>query len=288
MFDLDSERVLTLLKELCLNTEAETWFRNIKCGRKAMQALQRHYDGVDEGKRRVEEARAKIANTFYKHEGTFSFEKFATNLYDAFQILEKYGKPLYEDEKLRLLFTKSQNNHPEFKQEIIICRQQYETFAEAVTYMKTVVSRLFLEVSKSRPRRNISSVATKEVNGVDITDLKRWYDSSEIKKLNESQAGKRVLSKIMGDKKRHERHKENIERIKSSKRRRVKTVITSKPEESGSVLSEQNKSLVAAVITGMNNSSRHSSSMSGRVIRTNRNSVSTDSAVTFDHLGNPI
>jgi len=141
---------------------------------------------VDEGKRRVEEARAKISNTFYKHEGTFSFEKFATNLYDSFQILEKYGKPLYEDEELRLLFSKSQNNHPEFKQEIIICRQQYETFAEAVTYLKTVVSRLFLEVHKARSRRSISSVATREVNGVDISDLRRWYDSSEIKKLNES------------------------------------------------------------------------------------------------------
>ena len=82
--------------------------------------------------------------------------------------------------------------------------------------------------------------------------------------------------------------KDKIEKIKSSKRRRVKAVATSKPEEDGSVLSEQNKSLVAAVITGMNNSSRHSSSTSGRVIRTYRNSVSTDSAVTFDHLGNPI
>ena len=108
---------------------------------------------------------------------------------------------MYEDEKLRLLFSKSQNNHPEFKQEIIICRQQYETFAEAFTYMKTVVSRLFLEVSKPRARRIISSVATKEMDRVDITDMKRWYDSSEIKKLNESQAGRRVLSKIMGDKK---------------------------------------------------------------------------------------
>ena len=68
MFDIDSEKVLTLLKELCLDTEAETWFRNIKCGRKAMQALQRHYDGPDESKRRMEEARAKITNTFYKHE----------------------------------------------------------------------------------------------------------------------------------------------------------------------------------------------------------------------------
>ncbi len=63
---------------------------------------------------------------------------------------------------------------------------------------------------------------------------------------------------------------------------------TSKPEDDSSVLSEQNKSLVAAVITGMNNSNRHNSSMNGRVIRTNRNGVSTDSAVTFDHLGNSI
>ena len=69
---------------------------------------------------------------------------------------------------------------------------------------------------------------------------------------------------------------------------RVKAVATSKLEDDASVLSEQNKSLVAAVITGMNNSNRHNSSMNGRVIRTNRNSVSTDSVVTYDHLGNPI
>ena len=109
--------------------------------------------------------------------------------------MEKYGEPIYENEKLRLLFTKSHNNHPEFKQEIIICRQQYDTFAEAVTYLKTVVSRLFLEVSNARPRRNISSVDTREVNGVDISDLTRWCDLAEIKKLNESKAGKASSAK---------------------------------------------------------------------------------------------
>jgi len=41
-FNLDSKRVLTLLKELCLDTEAETWSRNIKCDRAAMKALQLH------------------------------------------------------------------------------------------------------------------------------------------------------------------------------------------------------------------------------------------------------
>jgi len=69
IFDIDSKRVLTLLKELCLDTEAETWFRNIKCGRAAMKALQLHYDGPDESKRRKEEARSKIKNVYYKHEG---------------------------------------------------------------------------------------------------------------------------------------------------------------------------------------------------------------------------
>jgi len=296
MFNLDSKQVLALLKDLCINTGAETWFRNIKCGRRAMVALQRHYDGPDERHRRIEEARAKISQTFYKHEGTFTFEKFATILQDAFAILAKYGEPVYEREKLKLLFTKSLNTHPDFRQEINICRQHYRTFEEAITYMKTVVSRLFLEAPKAKPRRNIGSVVTKEVNGVDISDLTRWYDSTEIKKLNESQAGRRVLSKIMGDKKRHQRHKDKIDKLKSNKRRRVKSVksTTPKPHDDKSVLSEQDKRVVAAVITGMNKSMNNSTaantagSMSGRVIRTNRNSVSADSVVTYDHLGNPL
>ena len=99
MFDLDSKRVLAILKDLCLNTGAETWFRNIPCGRKAMKALQTHYDGPDERHKRIEEARAKISQTFYKHEGTFTFEKFTTILQDAFSILEKYGEPVYERER---------------------------------------------------------------------------------------------------------------------------------------------------------------------------------------------
>jgi len=171
-----------------------------------MKALQVHTDGPDESKRRKEEARAKLNTVYYKHESTFTFEKFVTNLYDAFQVIEKYGKPLYEEEKLRLLCSKSQNTHPEFKQEVVICRSQCKTFASAVIYLKTVVARLFLDVTKPRPRRNVSSVLSEELNGVDISDLSRWYDSSEIKKLNESQAGRRVLAKIMGDKKRHRKH----------------------------------------------------------------------------------
>ena len=144
MFTIYSERVLTLLKELCLDTEAEAWFQNIKCGGEAMKALQVHYDGPDESKRRNEEARSKFKNIYYKHEGTFTFEKFLTNYYQTLQVLEKYGTPLYEEEKLRLLFSKSQNAHPEFKQEVVICRTLCKTFASAVIHLKTVVARYFL------------------------------------------------------------------------------------------------------------------------------------------------
>jgi len=225
---------------------------------------------------------------FLKHEGTFPFEKFVTNLYDAFQVLEKYGEPLDEEEKLRLLFTKSQNAHAEFKQEVVICRSKCATFTSAVVYLKTVVARLFPDVPKSKSRRNISSVSSKELNGFDISDLSRWYDSSEINKLNQSQAGRRILAKIMGDKKRHQRHKDKIDKIKYNKRRRIKSV-QSTPDEESSTLSEKDRRMLAAVINGVSKASNHNASMNGRLIRTRKNdSASSESAVTFDYLGNPL
>jgi len=254
-----------------------------------MKAPKIHYDGPDESKRRKEEARAKLKTIYYKHEGTFTFEKFVTNLYDAFQTLEKYEEPLYEQEKLRLLFNKCQNAHPEFKQKVVICRSQCLTFASAVVYLKTVVARLFSDVAKPKSRRNVSSnKASKEINGVDISDLTRWYDSNEIKRLNESKAGRRILAKIIVDKKRHQRHKENIDKIKSDKCRRVKSV-QSTPDEESSALSEKDRRMLAVVINGVSKASTHNASMNGRMIRTRKNdSASTESAIIFDHLGNPL
>jgi len=84
IFTIDSKRVLTLLKELCLDTEAESWFKNAKCGREAMRALQLHYDGPDENKRRKEDAHSQLNSLFHKHEASFPFEKFITALNDSF------------------------------------------------------------------------------------------------------------------------------------------------------------------------------------------------------------
>jgi len=168
-------------------------------------------------------------------------------------------EPLYEEEKLRLLFSKSQNAHPEFKQEIVIYRSKCSTFSSAVIYMKTIVARLFPDVVKTKSRRNVSSSKTnKEINGVEISDLSRCYDSSEIKNLNELCVGRRVLAMIMGDRKHHQRHKDKIDRIKSDKRRRVKSVQVT-PAIDSSKLSDRDRKMVADMINGVNNASKHDS-----------------------------
>ena len=39
-----------------------------------------------------------LNNIFYKNETTFKFEKYVTKLKGVFNVLEKYGVPLYEEQ----------------------------------------------------------------------------------------------------------------------------------------------------------------------------------------------
>ena len=88
MFNRDSRKVVDILKELTLGTDAETWIKGLKCVRKAMQELQAHYDGTSEGARRKQVARADLKKIFYKNETTFTFENYVTNLKRIFNMLE--------------------------------------------------------------------------------------------------------------------------------------------------------------------------------------------------------
>jgi len=82
----------------------------------------------------------------------------------------------------------------------------------------------------------------------------------------------------MDDKKRHQRHKDKIDRIKSEKLRRIKSIEVT-PAEDSSTLSDRDRRMVAAMINGVNNASKHDSSMHGRLIRTRKNdSVSSESS----------
>ena len=45
MFSCDTKKALAILKELTVDTDAETWMKGKLCGRESMLALQNNYDG---------------------------------------------------------------------------------------------------------------------------------------------------------------------------------------------------------------------------------------------------
>ena len=313
-FDIDTKTVLTYLKELCISTDAETWIKNIKCGRAAMVALRSHYDGTDEAKKRVLESKAQIKYIFYKHEFSFSFEKFITALQKHFKILERYDVPMYEEEKVELLFEKCQNNNPEFKMDVGICRNQCSTFIDAITYLKTSVSRIFPanvggnRRDDRRGRRNISLV--KSINGVDMTDFSKYFSSEEIGKIKSTKEGKRQWREFLNDPRRKKaagnkrKNPQSNTKIQALEKRlkKAEKVLSSGDGSSGGTsttgeMSVDQQRIVAATINGVMAASRHNATgdiqyptngKSARSVRGVRSSASVSSDITFDHLGNPV
>ena len=89
IFTRDSRKVLDILKELTLGTDAETWIEGLKQNRKAIQELQAHYARKLEGAQRKQVARADLKKIFYKNETNFTFEKYVTKLKGIFNVLKK-------------------------------------------------------------------------------------------------------------------------------------------------------------------------------------------------------
>ena len=162
VFNRDSEKVLTLLMELTLDTPAEDWIRGAKCGRVAMRKLKDHYDGTAEGQRRKERARSDLNNLYYRNEQSFPFEKFVTAMKACFDVLDRYGVPMHEEEKVNMLLSKIQTSSLELKTQISICRDSHSaTFVTAITFLQTGIARIFPVTHQSgrgiRGRRQINS-----------------------------------------------------------------------------------------------------------------------------------
>ena len=305
LYEKDNATVGNIIKEVCLGTEAESWIKNIVGGREAMRALQLHYDGPDEARKRLSVAKAQLEKLFYRHEATFSFEKYVTALNDIYNIHERYQEPIFESDKVRYLLEKCQNNHAEFKQTIVLCRSQHTTFTGAVTMLKEACGRLFADahVKSNRHKRSIANVNTKNnnykgnkkmVNGVDTSDLSRWYTNEEMKKLPNW-----LQKKIATNKDHQNKNKDKIHEKKKA-RVNVSAINTDENNNNGSNSSPSNdsNSIIAGVINGMHNAQRqggHQFPLNGRsasVAAANRNRsggiVDDSSVVTFDHLGNPV
>jgi hypothetical protein len=125
-FERDTQQVLKIIQELTNGTPAEDWIKRIDWGRKAMAALQDHFDGAAEGKRRKAQANAELKNLYYRNESSYSFEffeKYVTKLKNSFDISERYKVPKHEEEKVHLLLDRIQTSSQDLKTAISMCHE---------------------------------------------------------------------------------------------------------------------------------------------------------------------
>ena len=52
MFYCETKKVLEIIKEITVDTDSETWMKSKLCGQDEILALQNHYDGKPEVKRK--------------------------------------------------------------------------------------------------------------------------------------------------------------------------------------------------------------------------------------------
>ena len=143
MFIRESRKVIDILKELTLGTYAKTCIKVLKFVRKATQELQAYYDGTSEVARRKFFSGANLKKNFYKNGTNFTFEKYVTKLKGIFNVLEKYGVTLYEDQMVENIIYQIMSPITELKTEVNICRLSHSyTFVNDYTYLYTVVTRL--------------------------------------------------------------------------------------------------------------------------------------------------
>ena len=164
-----------------------------------MIALRNYYNGTDEAKKRVLELKVQIKHLFYKHDFSFLFEKFITAFQKYFKVLKRYEGSMYETDKVEPLFEKCQNNNPEFKKDIGICRSQC-----TITFLKTSVSFIFLTNIGTGSRqyggrgwRNISSV--KIINRVDLSKFGKYFSQKEVQQIKSNDKGKKAQTEFLKD-----------------------------------------------------------------------------------------
>lgn len=181
----------------------------------------------------------------------------------------------------------------------MLCRTMHTTFHSAVTYLKTEIGRLFPDGGKGSRKCNISSTnmkgKKKMINGVDCSDLTRWFSKEEFQKLPGYMRKRISMNKAHQNK--------NKSQIQQHKKAKVNSVETTGTTGSTDGEDENQNRLVAAMINGIVNASRHESSSTVQYPHNGHNATiaatstqnrqpssneSTTSAVTFDHLGNPL
>ena len=116
-----------------------------KDGLKATSNLCENYEGAGEFNKRVAWATAKIDNTHFKNEHTYSFDKFSTVLQDNFTILNSNGESHSENQMVRKMLENIKvpiNYEMDSCKRILLDMQGYN-FVNAVAYLSGQVTNIF-------------------------------------------------------------------------------------------------------------------------------------------------
>jgi hypothetical protein len=202
-YNEDNRRVYTIMKQNLVATQAWEW---MKCydsthdGHGAMNALRLHYDGPGAQAKRTEAAKRDIENAHYINEFTYSFEKFATKLQGAYEILRQNNEPRTEQEKVRTLLQKIKVDHAGIvaaKETVASSPLLHQNFIEAINHLSARIS-FYFPPTKTKIRKigatyrnqggnghgrsngnvDLNKLGNK-CNGVDISNLTRNYTKKE-------------------------------------------------------------------------------------------------------------
>ena len=97
MIKKDSRKAFNIIKKLNLGNHVETCIKGLKCDSKEMKEIQDKYYGTLEAAQGKQVARDDLKKIFHNNGNNFTFEKYFRKLKGIYNVLDKYGFPLYED-----------------------------------------------------------------------------------------------------------------------------------------------------------------------------------------------
>ena len=98
---------------------------------------------------------------FYKNETTFTLDEYVKKIKEIFNVLDKYGAPIYKDHMVEHIIDQAMSPNIELKTEVNICRFLHSsTFVKYSMYLYMVVAILYPSTNPSSSRFRKSGIFT--------------------------------------------------------------------------------------------------------------------------------
>ena len=202
VWEEDKKTVGNYIIGLLAQTPAMTWIKDHMAsqdGCAMIATLCTRFLGLAQVECIIHYARTKRDKAVYRSQAIYTFEKFSTDLQEAFTLLAEYDTEVPQAEQIRLLREKIMMDKADFNAVAIttLMDGNHLTFADAIARVSQYVSHIFpAGTTFTRRRGTISSINVSQIaqenrgekffyNGVDITEFTRRYSRDEWLKIKD-------------------------------------------------------------------------------------------------------